>query len=488
MPAETRMALHVRTPVSLLCLPLLCLAIAATAHGEVLFRWDQAQVPSRDSLGVAALVVPASNGAAVKSALTQGYSVYLEVEAKALAGLVLPRDGVAGVLVKGTATREQLALLRQRIASPRIVVRTLEERGKWPHVRTNWVTNNKGVLQVSSRTAQPWIENNAALIRLARLTQPGVTPILTYQWQPITASDKDDGPALEHYLVAIAEAGSFGADLVLPLHARFQQHLLLGLPQARAWWDEIHDYATFYASNLPARYEPMARIGVVTAADPMRWFEVMNLLARHNLHFEPIPQDTLAKRDLSALAVLIVLDAPPARLVDTLAAFAQKGGTLVLAGVKGTFPWQTATPVAKADTHLTYPSGQGPSGHGPSGQGRVVELLQPVANPDTFALEIRQLLGRDQRTIDLWNGITILTGLYAAPQDGPVLLTTLNYAQQAQPVQMRLRGTFTAVQYESPEEKVTRLPFQLRDGYTEFVVPALRVGGRLFLTRDAGSN
>jgi len=468
------MPVLVRSLLPFLC----CLALSETAQGEILIRWDQAQVPSRESLGLSALAVPAANGAAVKSALSQGYRVYLEADAKALASLIVPREGVAGVLVKGTVTRPQLAALRQRIGSPRVVVRALEERGKWPHIRANWVTNNKGVLQVSSRTAQPWIENNAALIRIARATQPDETPLLTYQWQPITVSDKDDGPALEHYLVAIAEAGGFGADLVLPLHARFQRDLLLGLPQARAWWDEIRGYATFYASNLPAHYQPTASIGVLTMGDPMRWFEVMNLLARHNLPFEPMAQETLARRDLGALAVLIVLDAPPPRLVDTLAAFAQKGGTLVLAGVKGTFPWQAGPPVAKAETHVTYASGQG----------RVVELLQPVANPDTFALQVRQLLSRDARAIELWNGITILTGLYVSPESGTVLLSTLNYAQQPQPVQMRLRGTFTAVQYESPEEQVTRLPFQRRDGFTEFVIPALRVGGRLFLTRDAGSS
>ena len=58
--------------------------------------------------------------------------------------------------------------------------------------------------------------------------------MLTYPWTPSTLSETDEGPALENYLLAIAEAGSFGADLVLPLHERFGRRLLLGQPQARA--------------------------------------------------------------------------------------------------------------------------------------------------------------------------------------------------------------------------------------------------------------
>ena len=63
------------------------------------------------------------------------------------------------------------------------------------------------------------------------------------------------------------------------------------------------------------------------------------------------------------------------------------------------------------------------------------------------------------------------------------LLTVLNYAHQPLPVQLRIAGTYSQVQYESPEEDATLLPHQHRDGYTEFVLPALRIGGRVFLTR-----
>ena len=205
--------------VSLLC----GFVLTGSARAEVLVRWDRDQVPSPDSLGVSTLVIPAKNKAAAQRALEQGYSVVFEVDAPALATFAPPAGRVSGVIVKGTATRAQLSQLRLRLKPRGITVRTLEERGKWPHIRSNWVTNENGVLQVSSRTQQPWIENNAALIKIAQIAQPDAVPLLTYPWTPITLSDIQEGPALENYLVAIAESGSFGADLVLPLHERFQE-------------------------------------------------------------------------------------------------------------------------------------------------------------------------------------------------------------------------------------------------------------------------
>lgn len=427
-----------RTHVPTLALVSWLLCWSATVQAEVLVRWDQRQVPSPQSLGISTLVVPAKDTAAVQDAVAQGYRVYLEVDATALASFVPPAHAPAGVVVKGTASSVALRQFRQRLTARGIRVIALEERGKWPHIRSNWVTKNNEVLQVTGRSAQPWIETNAALARIVRASHPDSTPMLTYAWTPITLSDKDEGPALEDYLVAVAEAGSFGADLVLPLHERFQQRLLLGQPQARADWAQIRRYLEFYSWSLPGRYRPTANIGVVTA-NPMQWFEVMNLLMRHNLPFELIAPAELPKRIAGGLKLLIVLDEPDRALDDVLAEFSRTGG--------------------------------------------VVKRVNEPVNPNRFALDVRQLLGREHRVVDIWNGITVLTAPYAEPNGTGALLTVLNYAHQRLPVQLRILGTFDQVQYESPEDEATLLPRRHRDGYTEFVLPGLRIGGRVFLTR-----
>jgi hypothetical protein len=417
---------------------------SSAARAEVLIRWDHDSMPSPQSLGIATLVVPAKSSTAVRNAISQGYRVFVEIEPSALAGFA-PRDGVvAGLVITGKVPAAELRQLRLRLKVPAHAVLTLHEGAKWPHIRTNWVTKNNEVLQVAGRSAQPWIESNVALLRILQAERPGSTPLVTYQWQPITLSDIDEGPSLENYLVAIAEAGSFGGDLLLPLHERFQRRLLAGEPAARAEWTQIRRYIDFYSWNLPNRYRAMANIGVVTS-QPMLWFEGMNLLSRHNLPFELVPPAKLATRDLKAFKLLIVLDKLEGAASGAVEQFARNGG-------------------------------------------KVHTVVKGMPDPNTFALEMRKLLGAGDRVIDIWNGITVLTAPYRDPESDTVLVSVLNYAHQELPVQLRVAGTFSIVQYEYPEEAAALVPHQHRNGYTEFVLPALRVGGRVFLSQYTGSD
>jgi hypothetical protein len=385
----------------------------ASAWADVWIRWGQDEVPSPAALGVSRLVIPADKRTAIERASNQGYVVYLE---QATEPRLVPYQSQPG----------------QALA--------IDRRGKWPHIRTNTVTMRDQVFQVAGRTAQPWVETNAALFRIIRATHAGAPPIVSYAWKPPTPLDAEEGPTLEDYLVAIAEAGSFGADLLLPLHPKFEKDLLLGKPAARAAWKEIRRYGEFYSWHVASRYRDIANVGVVTA-DPVRSFELMNLLARHNVPFElidPAQLDSgLRQRRLESFRLVIATD-PAIAQSEALAAF-QRGG------------------------------------------GKVVTRPQ-VGDPNQFALDIRQQLGAEHRVIDIWNGITVVAAPYRAEADDTVLITAVNYAHQPLPVQMRVRGTFAEVYYESPEHEPTLLPYEHRNGSTEFIIPALRIGGRLYLT------
>jgi hypothetical protein len=450
--------------------------VARSASAEVVVRWDLPHVPARDSLGVSALAVPASNPAAAQEAMEKGYRVFLLVEASALPALKIPGDSVAGIVINGSATPEQLQALRRRLPSTSRVLSILPE-GKWPHVRLNWVTLRNDVLQVSSRTAQPWIENNGARLHLERTRQAQAPRLLSYTWEPITVSDMHQGPALENYLVAIAEAGTFGGDLLLPLHERFQRSLLLGQPVARSDWQQIRRYLEFYSWDLPSRYERISNIGVVTG-DTDGAFEILNLLVRHNLSFEVIKPGELASRKLDSLAMLVVIDEPGSQQVNVLERFARAGGIVVLPGLKGPFPWQSSPPALKTDEQLTYKVGEG----------LVLERPEQISDPNSFALEMRQALPREKRVLEIWNGTTVLATPYQDPGSGTLLITLLNYAHESSPVQIRVRGTYSVVQYETPDAPAVLIPHRQSEGQTEFVLPDLRVGGRVFLTRDAISN
>ena len=102
-------------PRHALVLSFLLLWPVASVSGEVLVRWDQNSVPSRESLGISTLVVPAANSAAVRDALQKGYRVLLETDPSAASALKLPAASVDGLIVKGTLPPGQLQALRRRL-------------------------------------------------------------------------------------------------------------------------------------------------------------------------------------------------------------------------------------------------------------------------------------------------------------------------------------------------------------------------------------
>ena len=450
----------------------------APVAAEVLVRWDLTDIPPARALGISTVLVSGTDTTAVRQALAMGYAVFVDLrDAAVLANL--PADRLAGAVVTGDASAETVRAAERRLTAPGARVLRAESRGKWPHVRVNWVTTRNDVLVVSSRTAQPWLENNGALVRIAQRGRPETVPLLVYPWQPITIADVHQGPARDNYLVAIAEAGTFGSHLVLPLAESFQRDLLLGKPSARESWDAIRRYIDFYSWNLPRFYRPLANIGVVTS-DTVRDFELLNLLTRHNLPFELLDAEGLKRRSGPALDLLIVTDEPGGALVPVLADFARAGGAVVLGPSEGAardFPWARERLLDETEERASYAVGNG----------RVLELRRPVADPNVFALQMREALGPSRRVVDIWNGITVLAAPYVSPDGDTILLPVLNYAHEPLPVQIRVKGAFTAVHLEQPGEGTVLIPFRERGGFTEFVLPELRIAGRVFLTRHAGS-
>lgn len=465
---------------------IVALGVPGAADAEILVRWDRPRVPVVDVLGVRSLVVPAGTPA-VAAAIEAGYRVYIETGSRGLATLTVPA-GVAGVIVPADASATQVRALRRRLAvatagTPPRTVRVLEQRATWPHIRSNWVTSRDGVLQVASSTAQPWLANNLALVRAAKAAVPGQTPLLTYAWEPRLPSGADIEPSLHDYLVAIGEAGSAGADLVLPMHEGLQDRLLLASPDARAWWARMRAAIDFYAWDLRG-YRHTADVGVLVDGDPMRWFEVMNLLSRHNLPFEPVRLADIAARDMAAFRMLVVLDEPAPAQVDALHAFAKAGGIVVLPGLPGTRPWHSGEPTSRTEARTTWSMPATVKDATARAPGQVVELAEPVADPNAFALDMRALLGDDRRTIQIWNGITVLAQHASTADVSTTLLTLLNYAEQPVEVQVRLPGTFSAIHVEAPGDAApSLLPFRQRGDHVEFVLPALGPGARVFLTR-----
>jgi hypothetical protein len=412
--------------------------LVVPADAEVLVRWDQPRVPARLALGIESLVIPIEQGDAVQDAARKGYRVFVEIDGSRSGSRTIPPAARGGIVVRGDVPERQRRRLRADLPDPAARVLTLDVRGKWPHVRLSQVTSRDGVLQVASRTAQPWLESNHALARIAGLTSDP-SRALSYEWRHDASSGAEAVPDVEDYLVAIADAGSAGVSLVLPLAPGFQRALLQGLPDARRDWQAIRDAMAFYAWEVPRRYEPIADVAVLVA-DAFASYEAVNLLARHNVAFRLMPSNGPLTDALPPL--VIAMDPPAPGVAKALEAYEAGGG-------------------------------------------EVLRIDEPVVDPNGFALDVRSRLGPERRTVDVWNGITVLLTAWRDEADGTTLVEVVNYARVPRPVQIRVRGRHATVHLESPGEEPRLIPFVHRRGATEVVVPAVRTGARLFLTSVA---
>ncbi len=466
-----------------LILILLCLLAATPSWSKVLLRWNQSSIPSAATVGIKDLLVSWDSEALIRNARRQGYRVYAEVPVGKATDMTrsTPRNMLAGIVLNpGTSQPGQVEedLRQLRSAYPALPVLVLNPKAQQPQMKGQLVIKRDGVLQVTSPTAQPWIDSNLALVRLNQAFRPTQTPLYEFQWDLEDSLQKEYGPATTDYTLAVAEAGAFHADLILSLHPRLQTDLSRNAPAAWVVLKEIKRYLAFSSQGDRQVDEPEANVGVVTDTY-QKAYEPTNLFARHNIPFVVVNASDLKPQSLGALNLLIVFAAPDGPTVTAITDFASNGGIAVLVGVPGSYPWQSGQAI---------PAGEESVAHA-VGKGRIIELPGPVIDPETFAQDIRRLLGVDNKVeISLWNALTVIAVPYSVRGGRDKVVELINYAQDPIPVQVQVKGSFSSILYETPDraccESLT--PVQ-RGEFTEFVIPSLRIAGRVRLTSGRSS-
>lgn len=458
------------------------------AQARVFVQWTRPSIPSAESLGVRDVAIPwgAERDAVFTAAKRGRYRVYAEVtpDQAPRAATTAAREGLTGIIVITpdagpeaeeeqhlgvAAKRDGLRVLMRRLKAsyPSLAIERLAAGGKQPQMRGTMVVGKDGVLEVSRPSEQPWIDSNVALIRFEEARFPGETPLISFKWNLIDPSEQHYGPPTSDYELAVAEAGSFHASLILPLHPRLQQDLADGNPQAWRAWKAIRRYIRFY-SQTGAREGArlIGNVGVITGSYESS-YEAANLLARHNIPFRVLPPVSLENGGLKNLALVAVfspLDAAAARAVEQ---FAASGGSAVLVGQQGAFPWHSSPPAHKNEDAAVYITGKG----------KVVELRAPVSDPEAFARDVWRLLRPPQRELSLWNALTTLAMAYQTKDALHVQLNLVNFSGSPLRVQVRVKGNFARIRFSTPEDGCcTRLKPEQRGGFTEFVTPSFRTG------------
>ncbi len=475
-----------RAGLNLMCvrnraLILVCLLAATPGWSKVLLRWTLPSMPAAATVDIKDLVVSWDAEALIRNARSQGYRVHVEVPVGQAADMARSTDknNLAGIILNpGDSQPVQIddELQRLRSAYPGLPVLLLNPKAKQPQLKGQLVIKRDGILQVTSPTAQPWIDTNLALVRLDQAFSPAQTPLYEFQWDVSDPQQQEHGPDAADYLLAVAEAGAFHADLILDLHPMLQTDLSRNDPAALAVLDQIERYLAFTLRRDKNVGEPEANVGVVTDSS-QKSYEPINLFARHNIPFAVLKASELKPQSLEGFSLLVVFATLDGPTTKAIADFASKGGVVVVVmlGAQVAYPWQTGQPVPAGEHSVAYATGKG----------RIIELQGPVIDPETFAQDMRRLIGtdKDKVEISLWNALTVIAVPYSVPGGREKLVELINYAQEPIPVQVQVKGSFSSVLYETPDraccESLT--PVQ-RGEFTEFVIPALRIAGRVRLT------
>jgi len=461
---------------------LLCALIAPGGMGKVLARWTEKAMPPAKSLGVSEIAIPwnASASALMYTARDKGYRVYLEATSQQAkdAAESAAKAVFAGLIIEpavGNEREAQELLQKLRASYPKLDLRILLAQGKQPQVKGNLVYQRNGVLQVSSPTAQPWVDSNLAAVRLAQAVYPDAIPLYSFAWNATDPLQKQLGPRVADYALAVAEAGAFHSDLILELPENLQKSLANGEPGAWATWKQVRQVVDFYGAGNRAASKPEWSVGVWTDSEE-KSYEVINLMARHNIPFGVLNKERLNTDTVKELDVLVAISAPEKEQIGILIEFAMAGGTVVLVNAQGTFPWQSDTPLRRSEFAVTYGVGKG----------RVIEFSGAVTDPETFAQDIRRLMTKERVPVSLWNSLTMLVVPYRDLRTGQVVLEFVNYEEETQEVQVQVKGSFASIRYGTPERSCCEaISPRYVDGFTEFVVPHLVTGGRVSLRPSA---
>jgi hypothetical protein len=457
------------------------------AAAKAFFRVAPSALPAPDKTAIEELVLawPLRDALILGEFRNQGYHVWLQCDAKDVAPAIqlAERTAVRGLIITNVAESKQFP--GKEIGSyaakhENLAFRVLLSGGKQPQMRGRLVVERDGILQVSSPSTQPWLDTNLAVVRLGQSVYPDSSFPLMYDFHWATPEIPAGAwyPDVEDYALAIAESDAIRTDVIIDLPTSLQRALVAGEAQAWSLWSKVVPYLYFSSHAPMANVQPVAGLGVVVS-DGRASYEAVNLMARHNLAFEAVRPSGLKPERLANWNSVVVFCPLPAEATAELRGFATKGGIVLFVNPHQEFPWHSTTPLRREAHATTYAVGAG----------QIVELGEPVIDPEDFARDLRRLIGRERSMLALWNSLTALAIPYREQGQRGTLLYLVNYADQPENLQVQIKGHFTGVRLESPEENCcVSLRFVERNGFIEFTVPSLRVAARVHLDfREAGT-
>ena len=279
------------------------------------------------------------------------------------------------------------------------------------------ITGNGSGPEPSGPTANPWIDSNGWMLRLAKVSSPGKTVWLTFE---------PPGPPrvvlLDAYLRAIADSGAWGGKWVVALDADLQGGLAKGDAKALASWKSIAAAVAFFdARRAWSGFEPLGVVGVISdfaGPNENTTPEILNLMGRRSLAYRIVETSAAATASVEGFKSLIYVDeaAPSPLLRRKLLAFANQGG-LLMVGKSWDRPEGNPTGMdhPRMDVRRV-------------GKGRIAVAKDNPPDPFMVARDIHMLLGRTYDVARFFNLSAFLSNCTASPDRKQELVQIVSFA------------------------------------------------------------
>jgi hypothetical protein len=268
----------------------------------------------------------------------------------------------------------------------------------------------------SGPTANPWIDSNGWLLRLAGVRSPRKTV-----WLMFSPPGAPRVVLLDSYLRAIADCGAAGGRWVVSLDSDLGGALARGDAKALASWKAIAGAVEFFERHREWNaFEPLGVVGVVSDfAGPNETGsqEILNLLGRR-MAYRILETSAAATAPLDGFQALISVDegAPAPPLRRKLLDFANRGGLLVVSAA-----WKQ--PDAKP-TGIDHPRVDVRR----LGKGRLAICKSSPPDPFMIARDVHMLLGRAYDVARFFNLAAFLSHCTASPDGKRELVQVVSFA------------------------------------------------------------
>ena len=268
-------------------------------------------------------------------------------------------------------------------------------------------------------TNLPWVDSNGAVLLIARALAPEKDVWINFD-PPQPAKLTAEG-----YMLAVADAASYGAKWVISLDDPLRADLTAKKDAAVDTWKKVMDTLAFFEQHKQVRsYQPMGALAVVSnfgAADWGAGEEALNLLPRIRQPFRAMARSRAAGASFAGLQAIYYVDQEPPEpaLRQKLMAFARGGGILF---VPSKWPNPEGSPVP-AEPYLLF-NVRG------VGKGRLAVCKEDQPDPYDLVADIQNVMSHRNDLFRLYNAPSMNFFYQTSAEGKRGVLHLLNYSRR----------------------------------------------------------